>query len=42
MLKNILASVGVNGTNRSEDVKIVQALLNKVPSINGGPFPVVL
>jgi hypothetical protein len=39
MLKNILASVGVNGTNRPEDVKIVQALLNKVPSIKGGPFP---
>jgi hypothetical protein len=39
MLKHILASVGANRTNRSDDVKIVQALLNKVPSGKGGPSP---
>ncbi len=39
MVKQISASVGLNGTNRPQDVKIVQELLNKVPSAQGGAVP---
>jgi hypothetical protein len=38
MGRSILASVGLNGTNRPEDVRIVQALLNLVPTVKGGPI----
>lgn len=35
----ISASVGMGGANRSDDVKLVQQLLNEVPSGKGGPPP---
>lgn len=37
MASSITASVGKNGANRPEDVRTVQAMLNKVPSEHGGP-----
>jgi len=37
MAQSILASVGKNGNNKPGDVKIVQALLNGVAKIQGGP-----
>lgn len=39
MVKQISASVGLNGTNVPQDVKIVQELLNKVPAAKGGAVP---
>jgi len=39
MAKQITASVGLNGTNVPQDVKIVQELLNKVPPEKGGAVP---
>jgi hypothetical protein len=39
MVKQISASVGSNGTNVPQDVKIVQELLNKVPAAKGGAVP---
>jgi hypothetical protein len=39
MVKQISASVGLNGTNVAQDVKIVQELLNKVPPAKGGAVP---
>jgi hypothetical protein len=39
MVKQISASVGLNGTNVPQDVKIVQELLNKVPPAKGGAVP---
>jgi len=39
MVKQISASVGANGTNVPQDVKIIQELLNKVPAAKGGAVP---
>ncbi|MCC6130084.1 MAG: peptidoglycan-binding protein [Acidobacteria bacterium] len=41
MAKTISASVGFNGVNRKADVIVVQQLLNQVPSIHGGPTPLL-
>ena len=41
MVQQLVASVGVNGTNRPEDVKIIQALLNCVPPAQGGAAPLL-
>lgn len=41
MVNPIVASVGSSGTNRPEDVRIVQALLNCVPPEQGGPVPLL-
>ena len=38
MTKSISASVGKNGANKSNDVKIIQELLNGVSNIHGGPL----
>ncbi len=38
MTKSISASVGKNGTNRPNDVKVIQELLNGVSNIRGGPL----
>ncbi len=38
MTKSISASVGKNGTNKPNDVKIIQELLNRVSRIHGGPL----
>ncbi|HYP07315.1 MAG TPA: peptidoglycan-binding domain-containing protein [Bryobacteraceae bacterium] len=37
MAKTIVASVGLNGVNRKDDVLTVQRLLNQVPASSGGP-----
>jgi len=39
MARNILASVGLGGANRVDDVVTVQSMLNCVPTGNGGPVP---
>jgi len=42
MTQNIAASVGrLGGLNRPPDVKVVQELLNRVPSAAGGPYPLL-
>ncbi|MFN2531627.1 MAG: peptidoglycan-binding protein [Pyrinomonadaceae bacterium] len=41
MARQIIASVGVNGSNRDPDVRTVQELLNKVPPDSGGPVPLL-
>ena len=41
MAKSISASVGQNGVNREGDVRVVQQLLNQVPSTFGGPVPLL-
>ena len=38
-MAKISGSVGTNGKNRSEDVRTVQTLLNRVPATEGGPTP---
>lgn len=40
-LSDISASVGLNGVNREEDVRIIQQRLNGVPEESGGPRPVL-
>ena len=35
----ISASVGHNGINKPEDVIVIQILLNRIPSAQGGPNP---
>ena len=37
----ITASVGVGGKNRAADVRVVQELLNNVPTASGGPAPLL-
>lgn len=39
MARNILASVGLGGANRSDDVVTIQSMLNSVPPGSGGPAP---
>ncbi|MDM0113018.1 peptidoglycan-binding domain-containing protein [Variovorax sp. J22R133] len=39
MARNILASVGLGGANRNDDVVTIQSMLNCVPTGNGGPIP---
>ncbi len=39
MARSILASVGLGGANRLDDVVTVQSMLNCVPLGNGGPVP---
>jgi hypothetical protein len=39
MAQSIQGSVGQGGRNLGADVKIVQALLNNVPTLQGGPSP---
>jgi hypothetical protein len=42
MAQIIAASVGrLGGLNRPPDVKVVQELLNRVPSAAGGPYPLL-
>mgnify|MGYP003576219349 CR=1 FL=1 len=37
--RNILASVGLGGSNLVNDVVTIQSMLNNVPTGNGGPAP---
>lgn len=41
MAKSISASVGLHGVNRDGDVRVVQQLLNQVPSTFGGAAPLL-
>jgi len=41
MAQQISASVGQSGVNRKDDSIKVQSLLNKVPSVQGGPSPLL-
>src|SRR6187401_1626534 len=41
MAQSILASVGQGGVNQFPDVETVQSLLNQVPTISGGPVPLL-
>src|SRR6185312_8597019 len=38
----ITSAVGVGGKNRAADVRVVQELLNNVPTASGGPAPLLV